>query len=161
MSLSFDALTLDDSHTNLIIDNDIFSQTNNGLTIGTSLYNTVTLNRVFYNTNGLEIINGSSNNYIINNTVYSNGIMGIRLIGSSVSSNEVMSNDCFNNMRGIDVNATFGNFINYNNIYFHLKCLCFLKSSLIDGYTWLLSLIITPRNGYCLSFLLSIVLHLQ
>jgi len=96
---------------------------------------------------GICVINGSSNNVIINNTSRNNGILplagfGIELVDSN--NNALINNVCFNNLEGIflsrsDNNALDNNTISSNHDYgiiLYLSDNCILSRNTILNNGW-------------------------
>lgn len=113
-SMSNSYLDWENSRNNFIIGNIISNGTESGISLLTSSNNLIMDNKVFNNSDGIDIENAGSNN-ITNNSIYNNGNgFGIKLSNSSY--NSITFNEIFNNSYGMFIGGE-NNVVENNDIY--------------------------------------------
>lgn len=118
---NYDGICLRLSSHNVISDNVVFSNTNDGISLyGPSTNNTISTNTIFSNNNfGISSYN-SNNNFILDNVIFFQGVSGITF---SASRNNIVSKNIIkNNYYGVffyifaNNNTVLGNSILFNNV---------------------------------------------
>lgn len=97
---------------NSIINNNIYNNTEKGISLKLTSYNNITNNVIYNNEIGISVVDESENNVINLNFIYNNSDTGVSVIESDLS--EIISNKIYNNTY-YQVEITESNFFSLDN----------------------------------------------